>query len=100
MHILSTELSTALYVNTLVLQRSIWILLLYIAIFWFFCIIQRMMQTKQTISPIEYFLLHNPEYNALEVLIPENVALCIYNDKLVHINVDECNTLVDFVEME
>jgi len=38
-----------------------------------------MIQTKQTISPIEYFLLHNPEYNALEVLIPENVALCIYN---------------------
>lgn len=59
-----------------------------------------MTQTKQTISPIEYFLLHNPEYNALEVLIPENVALCIYNDTLVHINVDECNTLVDFIEME
>jgi len=66
----------------------------------FFDIIQPMMQTKQTISPIEYFLLQNPEYNALEVLIPENVALCVYNDKLVHINVDECNTLVDFVEME
>ena len=58
------------------------------------------MQTKQTISPIEYFLLNNPVYNALEVLIPENVALCIYNDTLVHINVDECNTLVDFIEME
>ena len=58
------------------------------------------MNTIDLISPIEYFLLHNPEYNALEVLIPENVALCIYNDTLVHINVDECNTLVDFVEME
>jgi hypothetical protein len=58
------------------------------------------MNTIDLISPIEYFLLHNPEYNALEVLVPENVALCIYNDKLVHINVDECNTLVDFVEME
>ena len=58
------------------------------------------MNTIDLISPIEYFLLHNPEYNALEVLIPENVALCIYNDTLVHINVDECNTLVDFIEME
>jgi hypothetical protein len=58
------------------------------------------MNTIDLISPIEHFLLHNPEYNALEVLIPENVALCVYNDKLVHINVDECNTLVDFVEME
>ena len=58
------------------------------------------MNTIDLISPIEYFLLHNPEYNALEILIPENVALCIYNDTLVHINVDECNTLVDFVEME
>ena len=58
------------------------------------------MNTFDLISPIEYFLLHNPEYNALEVLIPENVALCVYNDKLVHINVNECNTLVDFVEME
>ena len=58
------------------------------------------MNTIDLISPIEYFLLHNPEYNALEVLIPENVALCIYNDTLVHINVDECNTLVDLVEME
>lgn len=58
------------------------------------------MNTIDLISPIEYFLLHNPEYNALEVLIPENVALCIYNDTLVHINVDECNTLVDFVEMK
>ena len=58
------------------------------------------MNTIDLISPIEYFLLHNPEYNALEVLIPENVALCIYNDTLVHINVDECSTLVDLVEME
>jgi len=58
------------------------------------------MNTIDLISPIEYFLLHNSEYNALEVLIPENVALCVYNDKLVHIQVDECNTLVDFVEME
>ena len=58
------------------------------------------MNTIDLISPIEYFLLHNPEYNALEVLIPENVALCVYNDKLVHIHVDECNTLVEFDEME
>ena len=58
------------------------------------------MNTIDLISPIEYFLLHNPEYNALEVLIPENVALCVYNDKLVHINVVVCNTLVDFVDME
>ena len=48
-------------------------------------------------SPIENFLLQHPEYNALEVLIPENVALCEYNNTLVHISVDECSNL-DYCE--
>ena len=59
-----------------------------------------MMTNKQDLSPIEYFLLHNPEYNALEVLIPENVAICEYNEKMVHICVNEDSTIDYMEEME
>jgi hypothetical protein len=59
-----------------------------------------MMTDKNDISPIENFLLQNPEYSAFEVLIPENVALCYYNEKMVHIIVDENSTLVDTIDFE
>lgn len=49
---------------------------------------------------IETFLLQNPEYTAFEVLWPENVALCSYKGKLVHISVDENANLIDTIEIE
>ena len=50
-------------------------------------------------SGIENFLLQHPEFNAFEVLVPENVALCDYNNTLVHISVDECSNLIDIEEI-
>jgi hypothetical protein len=46
-------------------------------------------------SPIEIFLSKNPEYDAFEVLEPENCALCNYNNQIVHILVDENAELID-----
>lgn len=46
-------------------------------------------------SPIEIFLSKNPEYNAFEVMVPENCALCEYKFQLVHILVDENAELID-----
>ena len=56
-----------------------------------------MIQTNETLSAIEYFLIANPEFKPFDVLIPENVALCEYNNKLVHICVNEDSTL-DYIE--
>lgn len=44
---------------------------------------------------IEIFLSKNPEYDALEVLVPENCALCFYNNQIVHIVVNENAELID-----
>ena len=55
---------------------------------------------ESTQSAIESFLHNNSEYSAFEVLIPENVALCYYKSKLVHISVDENANLIDKIEIE
>ena len=46
-------------------------------------------------SPIEIFLSTHPEYDAFEVLEPENCALCNYNNQLVHIEVNENAELIN-----
>ena len=51
-------------------------------------------------SHIEHFLSKHTEYNAFEVFVPENCALCIYNNKLVHILVDENCELIDTEVLE
>lgn len=59
-----------------------------------------MMKTNEAISAIEYFLIANPEFKPFDVLIPENVALCEYNNKLVHVCVHDDSTLDYMEEME
>jgi hypothetical protein len=46
-------------------------------------------------SAIEHFLSTHPEYDAFEVLCPENVALCLHNGNIVHISVDENAELIE-----
>ena len=55
-----------------------------------------LLKTKvHKMSAIEIFLSKNPEYDAFEVLEPENCALCNYNNQIVHILVDENAELID-----
>jgi len=56
--------------------------------------------STKAIDAIVLFLRNNSEYNAFEVLCPENVALCDYKGKLVHISVDENANLIDTIEIE
>ena len=58
------------------------------------------MKTNEAISAIEYFLLNNPEFKPFDVLIPENCALCSYNNTMVHVCVNEDSTLDYMEEME
>ena len=51
-------------------------------------------------SAIEIFLSKHSEYDAFEVFEPENCALCIYNNQLVHILVDENCELIDSEVLE
>jgi hypothetical protein len=51
-------------------------------------------------SAIETFLSTHSEYNAFEVLCPENVALCLHNGNIVHISVDKNAELIDTEVLE
>jgi len=50
---------------------------------------------QSDMSAIEIFLSTHPEYDAFEVLCPENCALCDYNDQTVHIEVNENAELIN-----
>jgi hypothetical protein len=51
-------------------------------------------------TAIETFLSTHSEYNAFDVLGPENCALCIHNNQIVHILVDENCELIDTEVLE
>lgn len=56
--------------------------------------------TQNHIDAIEVYLKNNKEYNAFDILAPENVALCVHNSKVVHIAVNENAELIDYIVID